>query len=143
MVGADMKSVATRSGASAARKMLIPRLCLVVVITHRVTTHVRLGVVGVGNIAGLNVAGYLEHDRCDVVALCDPREDALQRRSKEWGVDRLYTRLEDLLADDEIYAVEILTPTHLHKEHVIPAARAGKHVSCQKPMANSVADCRE
>jgi predicted dehydrogenase len=105
--------------------------------------RVRLGVVGVGNIAGLNVAGYLEHDRCDVVALCDPREDALERRSREWGVERLYTRLEDLLADDEIDAVEVLTPTHLHKEHVIAAARAGKHISCQKPMANSVADCRE
>jgi predicted dehydrogenase len=105
--------------------------------------RVRLGVVGVGNIAGLNVAGYLEHERCDVVALCDPREDALARRSKEWGVERLYTSLDDLLADDEIDAVEILTPTHLHKEHVIAAARAGKHISCQKPMANSVADCRE
>ena len=105
--------------------------------------RVRLGVVGVGNIAGLNVAGYLGHDRCDVVALCDPREDALERRSREWGVERLYTRLEDLLADDKVDAVEILTPTHLHKEHVIAAARAGKHISCQKPMANSVADCRE
>jgi predicted dehydrogenase len=105
--------------------------------------RVRLGVVGVGNIASLNVAGYLEHDRCDVVALCDPRPEALERRSREWGVDRLYTRLDDLLADDEVDAVEVLTPTHLHKEHVIAAARAGKHISCQKPMANTVADCRE
>src|SRR6202035_1310984 len=37
--------------------------------------RVRLGVVGAGNIAPLNVAGYLEHDRCDVVAVCDPAED--------------------------------------------------------------------
>jgi predicted dehydrogenase len=105
--------------------------------------RLRLGVVGAGNIAPLNVAGYLEHDRCDVTAVCDPREDVLERRSREWNVPRRYTALEDLLADDEVDAVEILSPTHLHKDHVIAAARAGKHISCQKPMANSVADCRE
>src|SRR5215472_10003999 len=104
--------------------------------------RVRLGVVGVGNIATLNVPGYLEHDRCDVVALCDPRTDVLEHRAKEWDVSKSYTDLDALLADDEIDAVEILSPTHLHKDHVIAAARAGKHVSCQKPMANSVADCR-
>jgi len=105
--------------------------------------RVRLGVVGAGNISALNVAGYLEHDRCDVVAVCDPRPEVLERRAREWNVERTYTDLDQMLADAEIDAVEILTPTHLHKEHVIAAARAGKHVSCQKPMANTVADCRE
>ena len=105
--------------------------------------RVRLGVVGVGNISSLNVPGYLEHERCDVVALCDPRPEVLELRGREWGVERLYTDLDALLADDDVDAVEILTPTHLHKEHVLAAARAGKHISCQKPMANSIADCRE
>jgi len=100
--------------------------------------RVRLGVVGVGNIAPLNLAGYLEHERCDVVALCDPRSEVAERRAREWNVPSVYTNLGDLLADPDVDAVEILSPTHLHKEHVIAAARAGKHVSCQKPMANSV-----
>jgi predicted dehydrogenase len=104
--------------------------------------RVRLGVVGVGNIAPLNVAGYLEHERCDVVAVCDPRIELAERRAREWEVPRVYTRLEDLLDDSDVDAVEILSPTHLHKDHVVAAARAGKHVSCQKPMANSVADAR-
>jgi predicted dehydrogenase len=104
--------------------------------------RVRLGVVGVGNIAPLNVAGYLGHERCDVVALCDPRAELAERRAREWDVPRIYTDLDELLADADVDAVEILSPTHLHREHVVAAARAGKHVSCQKPMANSVADCR-
>jgi len=104
--------------------------------------RVRLGVIGVGNIAPLNVAGYLEHEQCDVVALCDPRADVADARAREWGVPRTYTDLDDLLADDGVDAVEILSPTHLHKDHVVAAARAGKHVSCQKPMANSVTECR-
>ena len=48
--------------------------------------RVRMGIIGVGNIAPLNVAGYLDHDRCDVVALCDPREDKAQAMAREWGV---------------------------------------------------------
>ena len=104
--------------------------------------RVRIGIVGVGNIATLNVPGYLAHEQCDVVALCDPRPDVLERRAREWGVDRTYADLDALLADPEIDAVEILGPTPLHAEHVIAAARAGKHVSVQKPIANTVSDAR-
>jgi len=105
--------------------------------------RVRLGIVGAGNIASLNVPGYLEHDRCDLVALCDPRAEVAERRAREWDIPRTYGDLEALLADDEVDAVEILSPTHLHKDQAMAAARAGKHISCQKPMANSVADCRD
>jgi predicted dehydrogenase len=104
--------------------------------------RVRVGIVGVGNIATLNVPGYLEHEQCDVVALCDPRPDVLERRSREWGVERTYAALDALLADPDIDAVEILGPTPLHAEHVIAAARAGKHVSVQKPIANTVSEAR-
>jgi predicted dehydrogenase len=105
--------------------------------------RVGIGIVGIGNIAPLNVAGYLDHDGCDVVALCDPREDKARRMADEWNVRTVYTDLEALLADERIDAVEILTPTHLHKEHVLAAIAAGKHVSCQKPIANTVADAIE
>ena len=44
--------------------------------------RVRMGIVGIGNIAPLNVAGYLDHDRCDVVALCDPREDKAREMAR-------------------------------------------------------------
>jgi predicted dehydrogenase len=104
--------------------------------------RVRVGIVGVGNIATLNVPGYLTHEQCDVVALCDPRPDVLERRAREWSVDRTYADLDAFLADPEIDAVEILGPTPLHAEHVIAAARAGKHISVQKPIANTVSDAR-
>ena len=53
--------------------------------------RVRMGIIGVGNIATLNVPGYLEHEHCDVVALCDPRPEVLDRRRREWDVARGYT----------------------------------------------------
>jgi predicted dehydrogenase len=104
--------------------------------------RVRIGIIGVGNIATLNVPGYLEHEKCEVVALCDPRPEVLDRRRREWEVGRGYAEVDALLADEAIDAVEVLSPTPLHAEHAIAALRAGKHVSVQKPIANSVSEAR-
>ncbi len=105
--------------------------------------RIRLGVIGAGNIAELNVAGYLEHDRCDVVAVCDTDKEVAEAAAATWGASQVFTNLEDLLDDPDIDAVEILTPTHLHFDHVLAAVAAGKHVSCQKPLANSVDQARQ
>ena len=72
-----------------------------------------------------------------------PAPDVLERRMLEWGVERGYTDVDQLLADDEIDAVEVLSPTPLHAQHMIAALQAGKHVSCQKPIANDVGDARK
>ncbi len=104
--------------------------------------RVRLGVVGAGNIAAMNVAGYLDHDCCDVVAVCDPVEDRARAAAAAWGATAVHTDLAALLADDSLDAVEILTPTHLHHDHVLAALAAGKHVSVQKPIANTVEEAR-
>jgi predicted dehydrogenase len=104
--------------------------------------RVRVGIAGLGNVSRLNVPGYLEHPRCEVVALCDTRRDRAEAAAAAWGIPRVHSSLDGLLADDEVDAVELLTPTYLHAEHVIAAARAKKHVSCQKPIANTVADAR-
>jgi predicted dehydrogenase len=103
---------------------------------------VRLAVLGAGNIAAMNVRGYVEDPRCDIVAVCDTDEKVGRRAAAEWGGAAYYADLADMLADDSIDAVEILTPTHMHRDHVIAALEAGKHVSVQKPVANSVDDAR-
>jgi predicted dehydrogenase len=54
-----------------------------------------------------------------------------------YGVGRVYTSLEALLADDEVNAVYVATPPYLHAEQTIRAAEQGKHVLCEKPLALS------
>src|ERR1700728_3781551 len=105
--------------------------------------RVRLGVLGAGNIAATNVRGYLEDPRCDVVAVCDNDEKVGRQAADDWEVPAFYTELDDMLNDPSLDAVEILTPTHLHHAHVIAALEAGKHVSVQKPAANTIEDARE
>jgi len=62
--------------------------------------------------------------------------------ARRHGAARWTTRREELLADPEVDAVYVATEHHRHAEDVVAAAEAGKHVLCEKPMANSVADCR-
>jgi predicted dehydrogenase len=107
------------------------------------TGTIRLGVLGAGNVADLNVAGYLEHPNCEVLAVCDLDARVARDASERWGVPKVYTDIDDLLADEDIDAVEILTPTHLHHAHVRAALEAGKHVSVQKPITNSVDEALE
>ena len=95
---------------------------------------VRLGIIGLGRIADLNILGYLAHPQCELIAVCDINEELAKKRQKEWGAKKYYTDYEKLLSDPDINAVEILLPHHLHYPAVIASAQAKKHISLQKPM---------
>jgi len=103
--------------------------------------RVRLAIVGCGNISQLNAPGYLQHPRCDVVALCDTMPERATRRAREWGITpRIYSDFKQILNDSAVDAIELLTPTWLHADQIVAALAAGKHVSVQKPLAVSVAE---
>jgi predicted dehydrogenase len=96
-------------------------------------SRLRVALVGCGRIADLQHLGYLDHPRAELAAVCDRDEARARRRAAEWGVPKVYTDLDRLLADPALDAVEILTPHQLHAEHAVAALEAGKHVSLQKP----------
>ena len=92
---------------------------------------VRLAIVGCGNISQLNAPGYLQHPRCEVVALCDTVRGKAEHRARQWGITpSIYTGYEQVLNDPAVDAVELLTPTFLHVDQILAALEAGKHVSC-------------
>jgi predicted dehydrogenase len=103
-----------------------------------------VGIIGCGGIAGTHIQalGALA-DRCRVVAVADPNEEAARRRMAESGALRQYADYRDLLADEQIDVVTIGTPHYLHAPIAIAAALAGKHVYVEKPMALTVGETQE
>ena len=105
--------------------------------------RLRVGIIGCGEISGLNAWGYLTDDRADIVAVSDTSADRAEKRAAEWDAPKVYGDYRELLEDNSIDIVDILTPHHLHKQIVTYALSAGKHVSVQKPMARNVDECKE
>ena len=102
--------------------------------------HVRVAIVGCGRIADLQSLGYRDHPRATLIAVCDTDEALARKRADEWSVPKVYSDLDRLLADQDVDAVDILTPHHLHSAHAIAALDAGKHVSLQKPPTRTLAE---
>jgi predicted dehydrogenase len=96
---------------------------------------IKVAIVGCGRIAGLHQMGYRQRDDARIVAVCDVKKGRAAQCAKKWGVEKVYTDYEQLLADPEVQLVELLVPHRLHAEMSIQACQAGKHVSVQKPMA--------
>lgn len=78
-----------------------------------------------------------------LAAIVDPNREAAEKAAQALGVERYYTDYKQALADDGIQAVVVVTPTIYHREIVVAAARAGKHVLCEKPMAMNERECEE
>ncbi len=105
----------------------------------------RIGLIGSGGISRAHMDAFLNHrDEVELVAVCDIREEAARAYAADAGVDpaAVYTDADGLLARVDVDAVDIATIHDQHGPNAIAAARAGKHVLLEKPMAVSVAEAR-
>ena len=85
---------------------------------------------------------YLHHPNVAKLIVCDPSEPHLQKARDEYGVEQTCRTLNDVLADDTIDAVHLVTPIPLHAEQSVAVLRAGKHCACTVPMACSLDDLK-
>jgi len=103
---------------------------------------IRWGVIGAGDIVVRRVApAIVELENCELTAVARNRADLAAASARELGAKRAYSDWRELVTDAEIDAVYIATPVHLHAEQTIAAAKAGKHVLCEKPMALNADEC--
>src|ERR1700722_14700438 len=101
-----------------------------------------LGVIGLGRAFTLMLPTFAADPRIRMVAASDPRADARERFAQEVGA-KVFEDAEALCADPDVKAVYVASPHQFHLAHVKCAAKHGKHVLVEKPMALSVDDCRE
>jgi predicted dehydrogenase len=112
------------------------------------STPLRVGIIGAGLI-GQAHSLMLRHiaERSDqsvrVAAVADVAHAQAERLAARWPGARALASADELVADRDLDAVWICTPTRLHRDAVIAAARAGKHVFCEKPLAMTSAEAAE
>lgn len=102
---------------------------------------IRVGLVGLGGVAGIHICAYDRIKEAKIVAVADALGEAAKsyHLAKDRGA-KLYTDFEKMIECEELDAIDICAPTHLHKEISIKALERGLHVICEKPMASSYSD---
>ena len=100
------------------------------------------GLIGTGRIADDRILpGINAHRRQQARRRREPRPGARATTfAKKFGAQHAYTSYEEMLRNPDVTVVAIHTPNAQHADQAVAAARAGKHVFCDKPMATSVAD---
>lgn len=106
-------------------------------------SRLRFGILGAGRIAGAFADGVRQSARAGVVAVGSRSKEKADAFAKQHEIERACGSYDELLAAPRVDAIYVATPNSVHKENVIAALRAGKHVLCEKPMATSEADARE
>ncbi len=105
---------------------------------------VKWGVLGAGGIADRRtIPGMMLAENAELVAVMEVNLEFAEKIRAKYNAKRAYDNTDDLLADPEVEAVYIASPVIYHKEQVIKAAKAGKHVLCEKPIALTVEECEE
>lgn len=101
---------------------------------------VRIGVIGVGQIGKHHLNAYQKISDAELVAVADINEAEARRVSDVFKIPNVYTNFRDLLARDDIEAVDVCLHNNFHMPMTVAALEAGKHVYCEKPMAGAYID---
>ncbi len=103
-------------------------------------SKIGFGFIGCGGIHNRHATAIVDSPDAFIACAMDVNEDAVKRHQEQYGTESGTTSLDEMLAREDVQAVVVCTPTGLHPEHAAAAAKAGKHVLCEKPMALSVAE---
>ena len=105
---------------------------------------VRWGILSTANIGVRKVIPATQKaERCEVVAIASRDGERAARTAAELGIPRAHEGYDSLLSDPDVDAVYIPLPNSEHAAWTIAAARAGKHVLCEKPLAMTAAEAEE
>ena len=107
---------------------------------------VRIGIIGTGGISrSAHLPAYSDLDTAEIAAICDVSSENLQVAGEKFNVapENRYSDYRDLLARDDIDAIDICTPNQVRLEPLLAACEAGKHVLVQKPMARSIEEANQ
>ncbi len=109
-------------------------------------SKVKIGIIGCGGIAnGKHMPSLSKLKNVEMVAFCDIVPERAEKAAKEYGAKgaKVYEDYTELLKDEAIEVIHVLTPNISHAPITIAALKAGKHVMCEKPMAKNYKEAKE
>jgi predicted dehydrogenase len=101
-------------------------------------SKVKVGLIGTGFVADLHAAAFRMVPDAEVVTVASPTPGKARHFAQERGIPQAFEDYRELLAQKEIALVNLCLPNDLHAEATLAAARAGKHVACEKPLCRTL-----
>lgn len=105
-------------------------------------SKIRVGIIGCGAITQRRHAPeYAENPNVEITGFLDHNPERAAKMVQQYG-GRVYTTIDEMLQDKTIDAISVCSPNNTHAENTIRALRSGKHVLCEKPMAQTLDETR-
>ncbi|MCT4593867.1 MAG: inositol 2-dehydrogenase [Anaeromicrobium sp.] len=105
---------------------------------------VKVGIVGLGRL-GIEHARNLAFKipNAELIAVCSVVQEEVDKVQREWGIPYGYTNYDEMIKNEELEAVAVLSPSPFHVKQIVSALDAGLHVFVDKPLGVTVEECRE
>jgi len=126
-------------------------IALPILITERQQKYtgkkLNIALVGLGRYAGILADGFQYSEYCNLAGIVTGHPAKAEQWKKQYTIPDKniynYQNFDEIAHNNDIDLVYVVLPNSMHKEYTIRAAKAGKHVICEKPMGISVQDCEE
>ncbi len=98
-------------------------------------TKLKLGVIGTGRIGKVHIATLVQNvPQAEVIAIADTDLKSANEVASRFGVTSVFSNYMDVIRHPDVEAVVICSPTNTHAKYLVDAAKAGKHIFCEKPV---------
>ncbi|MDD4772650.1 MAG: Gfo/Idh/MocA family oxidoreductase [Eubacteriales bacterium] len=106
-------------------------------------SKIKVGIIGTGGISHFHMNGYnAVPDMCEVTAVCDIDKEKVTAYAEKYGVKRVYTDYNEMMANEALDAVSVTTWNSAHCGAAVAALNGGANVICEKPMAMNAAEAK-
>ena len=103
----------------------------------------KFAAIGTGAITKSMLAEYARSEHLQCIAILSRKEETGRAIAEQFGIPKVYTDMDSMLADPEIEMVYVASPNSIHYHQTKAALEAGKHVICEKPFTPTVAEAEE